>query len=118
MKLDLTKEYKQYYTAKSTPIIVEFGEIPYLTIEGKGEPAGEVFTKSALGAYLENKGKVRKNRGGERKKYHSWDVYIGLDHEDVLRSLASKIGLSISEGYVVCHQKSCYVKNPEVVGLI
>jgi len=46
LKLDLTKEYKQYYTAKSTPIIVEFGKISYLTIEGKGEPAGIIFTKS------------------------------------------------------------------------
>lgn len=44
-KLDLTKEYKQYYTAKNTPTLVEFGKILYLTIEGKGEPAGEFFTK-------------------------------------------------------------------------
>lgn len=51
LKLDLTKEYKQYYTAKSTPIIVEFGEIPYLTIEGKGEPAGLIFTKSVETLY-------------------------------------------------------------------
>jgi hypothetical protein len=51
LKLDLTKEYKQYYTAKSTPIIVEFGEIPYLTIEGKGEPAGKIFTKSVETLY-------------------------------------------------------------------
>jgi hypothetical protein len=51
LKLDLTKEYKQYYTAKSRPKIVEFGEIPYLTIEGKGEPAGEVFTKSVETLY-------------------------------------------------------------------
>jgi hypothetical protein len=51
LKLDLTKEHKQYYTAKSTPVIVEFGEIPYLTIEGKGEPAGKVFTKSVETLY-------------------------------------------------------------------
>jgi len=50
-KLDLTKEYKQYYTAKTTPMIVEFGEIPYLVIEGKGEPAGEVFTKAVEALY-------------------------------------------------------------------
>ena len=51
LKLDLTKEYKQYYTAKSNPMIVEFGEIPYLTIEGKGEPAGKVFTESVETLY-------------------------------------------------------------------
>ncbi|NQS90018.1 GyrI-like domain-containing protein [Patescibacteria group bacterium] len=45
-KLDLAKKYKQYYTAKTTPMIIEVGEIPYLAIEGKGEPAGEVFIKA------------------------------------------------------------------------
>jgi len=50
-KIDLTKEYKTYYTAKTIPEIVEFGEIPFLTIEGKGEPAGEVFTKAVEALY-------------------------------------------------------------------
>jgi len=35
-KLDLTKEYKTYYTAKTTPEIVEIEEGKFLTIEGKG----------------------------------------------------------------------------------
>ena len=48
-KLDLTKEYKSYYTAKTTPAVVEFGEAQFLTIEGKGEPGGEEFT-AKLGA--------------------------------------------------------------------
>ncbi len=48
-KLDLTKEYKSYYTAKTTPEVVEFGEGRFLTIEGKGEPGGEEFT-AKLGA--------------------------------------------------------------------
>jgi len=43
-KLDLTKEYKTYYTAKTTPEVVEFDEIPFLTIEGRGEPGGKEFT--------------------------------------------------------------------------
>lgn len=50
-KLDFIKEYKQYYTAKTNPIIVEFGKVPYLSIEGKGEPAGEVFTKAVEALY-------------------------------------------------------------------
>jgi len=45
-KLDMTKEYETYYTAKIVPEIVEFGEIPFLTIEGKGKPAEEVFIKA------------------------------------------------------------------------
>lgn len=43
-KLNMTKEYKVYYTAKKNPEVVEFGEISFLTIEGKGEPGGKEFT--------------------------------------------------------------------------
>jgi hypothetical protein len=42
-KLDLLKECKSYYKAGRKPEIVEFGEVSYLAIEGKGEPAGEMF---------------------------------------------------------------------------
>ena len=42
-KLDLTKEYKTYYKAKTTPEIVEFEEGKFLTIEGKGAPGGKEF---------------------------------------------------------------------------
>ncbi|MGQ9622560.1 MAG: GyrI-like domain-containing protein [Candidatus Caldatribacteriaceae bacterium] len=50
-KLDLTKEYKAYYQAKTGPEIVEFDEIPFLTVEGQGEPAGEAFTKAVEALY-------------------------------------------------------------------
>ena len=50
-KLDLTKEYKQYYNAKNALIFLEFGNVPYVTIEGKGEPAGEAFTKAIEALY-------------------------------------------------------------------
>lgn len=50
-KLDLTKEYKQYYSVKNPLTIVEFGKISYITIEGKGEPTGEVFTKAIEALY-------------------------------------------------------------------
>ncbi|MCP4112307.1 MAG: hypothetical protein GY749_43415 [Desulfobacteraceae bacterium] len=50
-KLDLVKEFKSYYKAKNKPEIVEFEKIPYLSIEGKGEPAGEVFTKAIEALY-------------------------------------------------------------------
>ncbi len=48
-KLDLTKEYKTYYTAKMYPEIVEFDEVAYLSIEGKGAPGGEEF-QAKIGA--------------------------------------------------------------------
>jgi hypothetical protein len=50
-KLDLLKEYKSYYKAGKKPEIVEFEEVGYLAIEGKGEPAGEVFTKKVEALY-------------------------------------------------------------------
>lgn len=40
-KIDLTKKYNAYYTAKTKPALVEFGNVYYLTIIGKGEPTGK-----------------------------------------------------------------------------
>ena len=37
------KEYKSYYTAKTSPEIVEIEEGKFLTIEGKDAPAGDEF---------------------------------------------------------------------------
>jgi hypothetical protein len=42
-KIDLTKEYKTYYTAKIYPEIVEIEEGKFLTIEGKGAPESDEF---------------------------------------------------------------------------
>ena len=50
-KLDLVKKYKTYYKAGAHPEIVEFDPGKYLTIEGKGEPAGEVFTRKIEALY-------------------------------------------------------------------
>ena len=50
-KLDMIKEFKTYYTAKASPEVVEFGEIPFLTIEGKGEPGGKEFTSKVEALY-------------------------------------------------------------------
>jgi len=50
-KLNLVKEYKLYYKAGKKPEIVEFGKAGYLTIEGKGEPAGEVFVSKIEAIY-------------------------------------------------------------------
>lgn len=50
-KLNLTKEYKTYYTAKTSPEVIEFDKIPFLTIEGKGEPGGKEFTKKVEALY-------------------------------------------------------------------
>lgn len=46
-KLDLTKQHKDYYSAKTKAEKVHFGKVPYLTILGKGEPAGKEFSEKA-----------------------------------------------------------------------
>ena len=50
-KLDLTKEYKTYYTAKTIPEIVEIEEGKFLTIEGKGAPGGDEFQTKVSALY-------------------------------------------------------------------
>ncbi len=50
-KLDLVKDYKSYYKAGKKPEIVEFGEANYLSVEGKGEPAGEIFVSKVEALY-------------------------------------------------------------------
>jgi len=50
-KIDLAKEDKIYYTARTNPQIVEFSEIPFLAIEGKGEPAGKTFAEAVQALY-------------------------------------------------------------------
>ncbi|MBL7978369.1 MAG: GyrI-like domain-containing protein [Bacteroidetes Order II. Incertae sedis bacterium] len=42
-KLDLTKQYKSYYSAKPMPELVNIGPARYVVIEGKGDPSGEAF---------------------------------------------------------------------------
>lgn len=50
-KLDLTKEYKSYYTAKTIPEIVEIEEGKFLTIEGKDAPSGDEFQAKVSALY-------------------------------------------------------------------
>ncbi len=50
-KLNLVKEYKTYYKAKKKPETVIFDEANYLSIEGKGEPAGKVFVSKIEALY-------------------------------------------------------------------
>ncbi len=67
-KLDLVKENKEYYTSKIVPHIVQFGNISYITIEGKGEPAGVSFTKAVESLYPFAYG-IKKIYKGENKDF-------------------------------------------------
>lgn len=43
-KLDLSKQYKAYFTAKTTPALVNIEAAQFISIPGKGDPAGKAFS--------------------------------------------------------------------------
>jgi hypothetical protein len=50
-KLDLTKKYKTYFTAKTKPALVDIDEANFISILGKGDPSGEEFVKRIEALY-------------------------------------------------------------------
>ncbi len=50
-KLDLVRTYRTYYKAGTEPELVGFGEAPYLTIAGQGDPNSERFARAAAALY-------------------------------------------------------------------
>ena len=90
MKLDLTKEYKTYYTAKTTPEIVEIEEGKFLTIEGKGAPGGYEFQAKVGALYSLAYGikKLMKKEGKDftvAKLEGLWWVDSGKQYTEVPR---------------------------------
>ena len=50
-KLDLTKLYKSYYSAKPTPEIIEIEPAQFLSITAKGDPSDKVFSEVVEALY-------------------------------------------------------------------
>jgi hypothetical protein len=50
-KLDLHKEHKDQYVARRKPVLVTIPPVPYLTVDGRGEPGGETFTTKVGAMY-------------------------------------------------------------------
>jgi hypothetical protein len=50
-KLDLTKKYKTYFTAKTKPELVIIEEAHFVSITGKGDPSGQEFTEHIQALY-------------------------------------------------------------------
>lgn len=50
-KLDLSKQYKSYYTAKGKPELVYIEKAQYLAIQGKGDPSGDAFMQKIQALY-------------------------------------------------------------------
>ena len=51
VKLDLTKAFKKYFRATTTPQVITVEKGLYLTITGKGDPDGEGFARSISALY-------------------------------------------------------------------
>ncbi|WP_363431686.1 GyrI-like domain-containing protein [Chitinophaga ginsengisegetis] len=50
-KLDLTKEFKQYYTAALVPEVVTIEKGLFVTVTGKGDPNGPLFAEVTAALY-------------------------------------------------------------------
>jgi len=50
-KLDLTKKYKSYYTAKPKPEVVDIGPAHFMSIVGKGDPSEKAFANNIEALY-------------------------------------------------------------------
>jgi hypothetical protein len=51
MKLDLSKLYKNYYSAKTTPALMSFPDAQYISLVGKGDPNGPQFAANISAMY-------------------------------------------------------------------
>lgn len=50
-KTDLTKVFKQYFSAKAKPELVEIEAAQFISITGKGDPSGDAFAASIQALY-------------------------------------------------------------------
>jgi hypothetical protein len=50
-KLNLTKHYKEYYTAKNQPELIEINAAQFLSITGKGDPAEKPYLDNIQALY-------------------------------------------------------------------
>ncbi|MBO9151782.1 GyrI-like domain-containing protein [Chitinophaga sp. GCM10012297] len=50
-KLDLAKQYKSYYTAKTKPELIDIEKAQYLSLTGKGDPSARAFADRIQALY-------------------------------------------------------------------
>jgi hypothetical protein len=51
IKTDFTRQYKEYYSAKNRPELIDIAPATYLSIQGQGDPSSESFTDSIQALY-------------------------------------------------------------------
>ncbi len=50
-RLDLEREYPDFYKAPRRPQLVDLPEMPYLVVDRTGDPDGEAFQQAVSGLY-------------------------------------------------------------------
>ncbi|MBT3239339.1 MAG: hypothetical protein HON98_02415 [Chloroflexi bacterium] len=50
-KLDLSKKYKEFFTAKKDPVLIDVPPTSYIMIDGRGEPGGEEYVAKVGALY-------------------------------------------------------------------
>ncbi|MDF2723619.1 MAG: hypothetical protein K0Q59_3294 [Paenibacillus sp.] len=50
-KIEYKKDYKQIYAPGTSPVIIDIGAIPFITISGSGDPNGEAFGRATEALY-------------------------------------------------------------------
>jgi len=50
-QLDYTKQMKDLYLPKNRPVILDVGAMPFIMIDGQGDPNGEEFSKVVVALY-------------------------------------------------------------------
>ncbi len=50
-KVDYRKDFKPFYVPKTSPAIIDVPEMPFLMVDGTGDPNGEAFTEATEALY-------------------------------------------------------------------
>jgi hypothetical protein len=74
--LDYTKDYKELYLPKSEPVIIDVPGMPFITIDGAGDPNGEAFAEVVSALYSFSYTIKMSYKGGDAPKgYFPYKVF-------------------------------------------
>ncbi|MBI4170495.1 MAG: hypothetical protein HY514_02285 [Candidatus Aenigmarchaeota archaeon] len=100
---------KSERTSQRFYVPVQFATLAHYALEKFREQADPELAKAALFGLLSDRYYDKRNRRGGC-------VFLKPEYEDVIRSMAQLVGLSISEGCTHRNKLSVYVRNPECIG--
>lgn len=126
-KLDIVAMDRRYYTAGKEPEIIQFGEMPYLSLEGIGAPGGDLY-QQRIGELFTFAYQLKKISGSSGNDFKVpkleciWSVAAGRDFSRVPMDewhwkLLIRVPDYISEGEMSITmdsvRKNSRVSNPE-----